>query len=91
MSRPNVLTFCYGTYRFPDELTGIDGEPSTGSIEEYKVIFAFMSIDASSKIGFCTIFEKNFNCRVWVVIPEFPFGSLGSHGFYNSFREHQNS
>ena len=58
---------------FPDEFTGINGDPSTELEGTYQVIFAFVSLDG---LHLCYIGEIDFDCNSWHVIPEAPLGTI---------------
>jgi hypothetical protein len=65
---------------FPEDFTGINGEPSTKLVGTYKVVLAFISFKSargapSNNIRCCCI-EIDFDCNSWMVIPEFPFGTI---------------
>jgi hypothetical protein len=67
------------TYTFPEDFNGINGEPSTQLMGEYKVLFAYMSWERSEGDGkCCCIIEKEFGCTrgSWFVIPEVPLGTI---------------
>jgi hypothetical protein len=69
------------TVAFPEDFTGINGEPSTALVGKYKVIFAFLSWEKSNDNGpccCCCLFELDFDCNSWFVIPEVPFGTIVS-------------
>ena len=58
------------TYNFPEDFTGLNGEPSTAIAGTYKVIFAFLSFENQ-----CFKFRVDFACGQWFVVPESPFGT----------------
>ena len=58
-------------FTFPDDFEGINGQPSTGMAGSYKVLFAYASVEG----GLCDLFEADFDCNVWQVIPEVPLGT----------------
>jgi hypothetical protein len=66
------------TVTFPEDLTGINGDPSTALTGEYKVVFAFISWERSNDDGSrcCCLFELDFGCGSWFVIPEVPVGTI---------------
>jgi len=68
---------------FPDDLTGINGEPSTALTGEYKVIFVFLAkgntLDAAIECcppPECKLVELDFACAGWFVVPEVPLGTI---------------
>ena len=65
------------TLVFPDDFNGINGDPSTELIGEYKVIFAYISWEGERC---CCILEKAFDCTLFHVhvIPEVPVGTIVS-------------
>ena len=64
---------------FPEDFTGINGDPSTALVGEYKVVFAFLSWETSNDGSrCCCLFELDFDCNLWLVIPEVPFGTITS-------------
>jgi len=66
------------TATFPEDFTGINGEPSTETVGEYKAILAFLSsqeADCRAECR-CHLFEIDFDCVSWPVIPEYPSASL---------------
>lgn len=66
------------TVTFPEDFKGINGDPSTALMGEYKVIFAFLSWEQSNEDGSpcCSLFELDFDCGSWFVIPEVPVGTV---------------
>jgi len=69
------------TVAFPEDFTGINGDPSTALVGEYKILFAFLSLEASndnSPCCCCCLFELDFDCNSWLVVPEVPFGTIAS-------------
>ena len=63
------------TFVFPDDFTGINGEPSTELVGEYTVFFAYMSLEEE---GRCFLAEIEFGCKFgsFNVIPEVPLGTV---------------
>jgi hypothetical protein len=59
------------SFTFPDDFEGVNGQPSTGLAGTYKVLFAYASVEGS----LCDLFEANFACGLWQVIPEVPLGT----------------
>ena len=67
------------TVTFPEDFTGINGDPSTALMGKYKVVFAFLSWETSNDDSqCCCLFEIDFDCSSWFVIPEVPFGTITS-------------
>jgi len=55
---------------FPSaDFTGINGQPSTGLLGTYKVLFVYGSAQLPK------LFEVDFDCTEWNVIPEVPLGT----------------
>jgi len=54
---------------FPNDFTGINGDPSTGLLGTYKVLFVYGSIQPFPVI------EIDFACAEWNVVPEVPLGT----------------
>lgn len=63
------------TVTFPDDFTGIDGEPNTLIPGKYIVILIFVSSE-----GICICREKDFDCDRWFVVPEIPLGTISALG-----------
>jgi hypothetical protein len=61
-------------YSFPTDFDGINGDPSTALSGQYKIIFAFIGMNS----GHCMVFEKDFDCGSWFVVPEVPFGTVAT-------------
>ena len=63
---------------FPDDFTGINGEPSTEAIGEYGVLFAYISWEADVQECCCCCVRIEFDCDfgIFNVIPEVPFGTV---------------
>ena len=80
----NIVNFALGegskAVTFPNDFTGVNGDPATELSGEYKVIFAFLSYEVDpSNIGTrCCIFEIGFDCIAWNVhvVPEVPIGTI---------------
>jgi hypothetical protein len=66
------------TVTFPEDFVGINGKPSTVEVGEYKAILAFLSCQKSDGYDCkcCCLFEVDFDCVSWPVIPEFPSAPL---------------
>ena len=68
------------SFSFPTDFIGINGEPSTGLLGKYKVFFAFMSHHASNvELSCCRcfcLFQVDFDCGRWFVVPEVPLGTV---------------
>jgi hypothetical protein len=66
-------------FSFPTDFTGINGAPSTAMNGKYKVLLAFISFQASD-IGrpqcHCCLFQIDFDCGTWFVVPEVPLGTV---------------
>ena len=60
---------------FPNDFQGINGEPSTQQMGKYKSIFVYLSYESTGDDR-CKLFEKDFDCGFWFVIPESPIGTL---------------
>jgi hypothetical protein len=74
---------------FPEDFTGVNGEPSTALVGIYKVIFVFLSkgestdtipdagltdnIQCSPRVR---LVELDFACASWFVVPEVPLGTI---------------
>ena len=63
---------------FPSEFNGINGEPSTELVGDYKVLFAYASWEDDRDSGLCFLAEQEFDCKVRIfnVIPEVPLGTV---------------
>ena len=75
---------------FPDDFTGINGEPSTTLVGDYKVIFVYLSnYEEDAQVAPVlattteieqptteTLVELDFACGRWFVIPEFALGTI---------------
>jgi hypothetical protein len=57
---------------FPEDFTGILGDPSTVVTGKYMVIFAFLGASGCKVIGI------DFDCGSWFVIPEVPWGTVAT-------------
>jgi len=57
-------------YVFPTAFEGINGDPSTGLLGNYKVLFAYKSFE-----GHWWCHQIGFDCDSWNVIPEVPLGA----------------
>jgi hypothetical protein len=69
------------TLTFPDDFNGINGEASTEMMGNYKVIFAYKSLERSDNDPrCCCLCELEFDCAHgdWFVIPEVPLGTVVS-------------
>ena len=62
---------------FPYNFTGVNGEPNTLMQGTYKVMFAYLSWEITGGEG-CRLFEKDFACTSFFVVPEVPLGSVVS-------------
>jgi hypothetical protein len=77
-----------GPVTFPNDFTGVNGEPSTALVGIYKVIFVFLSKGESNdnvpltdniqchQPPRCRLCELDFACASWFVVPEVPFGTI---------------
>jgi hypothetical protein len=66
---------------FPDDFNGINGDPSTQLMGNYKVIFTYTSWERSrDDPGWCRCSILEFDCERggWFVIPEVPLGTIAS-------------
>jgi len=76
---------------FPDDFTGINGEPSTALMGTYEVCFIFLSKCETDEVNGgstydaaiectppreCRFVELDFACGGWFVIPEVPLGTI---------------
>ncbi len=72
----NIISFSWGggseSVTFPDDFTGINGDPSTELTGKYKVLFVYTSKEG----GWCYHLERDFDCGYWFVVPEVPLGSI---------------
>jgi len=55
------------SFTFPDDFTGLNGEPSTNTFGKYYVFFIFIHL---------CVCKIDFDCSSFFSIPELPFGSL---------------
>jgi len=55
---------------FPQDFTGLNGQPSTSMQGEYNVVFAYLSRD-----NCCFRFKISFDCGQWFVVPESVLGT----------------
>jgi hypothetical protein len=66
-------------FSFPTDFKGINGDPSTNLNGKYKVLLAFISYEAFD-IGrphcHCCLFQIDFDCGSWFVVPEVPLGTV---------------
>lgn len=78
----NIVTLDSGggseNVTFPEDFTGINGAPSTALVGKYKVVFIFLSRESSNSDGSpcCCVCEVDFDCCIWFVIDEVPFGII---------------
>jgi hypothetical protein len=67
------------TFTFPDDFTGINGEPTTELMGNYKILFAYLSWESTGNDQKCCCLCKiEFDCTTgsWFVVPEVPLGTL---------------
>ena len=64
------------TLYLDDDFTGINGAPSTSLVGNYKVYFAYLSWQYQK--GDCELFESDFVCGIWNVVPEVPLGTAAA-------------
>lgn len=57
-------------FTFPDDFTGLNGEPSTSVLGKYYVFFVFWH---GSK---CFSVKTRFDCSMFWVVPEYPIGTI---------------
>ncbi|XHH08485.1 MAG: hypothetical protein ACFCUE_13070 [Candidatus Bathyarchaeia archaeon] len=57
------------TFDFVTDFTGLNGQPSTGLLGEYKVVFVYHSFQP------WYFMETDFACGSWNVVPEVPLGT----------------
>jgi hypothetical protein len=60
------------TFSFPEDFTGLTGQPSTATHGEYTVLFAYLSTEHGCC---CYKYKLSFDCTQWFYLPESPLGS----------------
>ena len=66
-------------FSFPTDFIGINGAPSTAMNGKYKVLLAFISFqtpDIGRPQCHCSLFQIDFDCGSWFVVPEVPLGTV---------------
>lgn len=57
-------------FTFPDDFTGLNGEPSTNILGKYRVFFVFWHGSE------CFCVKIGFDCSLFWVVPEYPIGTI---------------